>query len=168
MMTPEQFNAVFRAHLSEVSRYLGRRVDPSDVEDIASELFEIAWAKRASIPEGFELAWLYKTAKYLIANHRRKTQNRARIFAQLSFPDSAPSAESIAVADLGLSNAWSKLSAADRELLSLWAFEGMDPKQIAVVIEISANAVAIRLTRAKERLRNFLDSENSETLTTAT
>jgi DNA-directed RNA polymerase specialized sigma24 family protein len=33
-------------------------------------------------------------------------------------------------------------------------------------MEISPNAVAIRLTRAKEKLRNLLRDENSETETT--
>ena len=57
-MSPEEFNAVFRALLPEVSKFLSRRVDPSDVEDIASDLFELAWAKRSQIPAGMELPWL--------------------------------------------------------------------------------------------------------------
>jgi RNA polymerase sigma-70 factor (ECF subfamily) len=133
------------------------------VEDLAADLFEIAWTKRDSIPQGLELPWLYKTARYLIANHRRKTQNRARIFSMLSAPEAAPSAESIALADVGLGSAWEKLSSADRELISLWSLEGLDAKEIAVVMEISPNAAAIRLTRAKEKLRVLLANENSET-----
>jgi RNA polymerase sigma-70 factor (ECF subfamily) len=162
-MTPEQFNNVYRSQLAEISRFLARRVAPHEVEDLAADLFEIAWTKRDSIPQGLELPWLYKTARYLIANHRRKTQNRARIFSMLSAPEAAPSAESIALADVGLGSAWEKLSSADRELISLWSLEGLDAKEIAVVMEISPNAAAIRLTRAKEKLRVLLANENSET-----
>jgi len=159
-MTPEHFNTLYRGQLVEISRFISRRVDQADVDDLASELFEIAWNKRATIQEGLELAWLYKTARYLIANLRRKTQNRNRILASISFPDSAPSAESIALADIELAGAWSKLSAKDRELLALWALEGLEVKQIAHVMEISDNACAIRLSRAKEKLRVLLADEN--------
>jgi RNA polymerase sigma-70 factor (ECF subfamily) len=162
-MTPEQFNNVYRSQLAEISRFLARRVAPHEVEDLAADLFEIAWTKRDSIPQDLELPWLYKTARYLIANHRRKTQNRARIFSMLSAPEAAPSAESIALADVGLGSAWEKLSSADRELISLWSLEGLDAKEISVVMEISPNAAAIRLTRAKEKLRVLLANENSET-----
>jgi len=162
-MTPEQFNNVYRSQLAEISRFLARRVAPHEVEDLAADLFEIAWTKRDSIPQDLELPWLYKTARYLIANHRRKSQNRARIFSMLSAPEAAPSAESIALADVGLGSAWEKLSSADRELISLWSLEGLDAKEIAVVMEISPNAAAIRLTRAKEKLRVLLANENSET-----
>jgi RNA polymerase sigma-70 factor (ECF subfamily) len=81
----------------------------------------------------------------------------------LSAPEAAPSAESIALADVGLGSAWEKLSSADRELISLWSLEGLDAKEISVVMEISPNAAAIRLTRAKEKLRVLLANENSET-----
>lgn len=162
-MTPEQFNTIYRSQIAEISRFLARRVAPSDVEDLAGDLFEIAWSKRESIPEGLELAWLYKTARYLIANHRRKIQNRSRILSMLTAPEAAPSAESIALADLGLGSAWEKLKGADQELMALWALEGLTAKEIAVVMEISENASAIRLSRAKEKLRDLLTEENSET-----
>ncbi len=165
-MTPEQFNDVYRAQLPEISRFLARRLAADEVDDLAADLFEIAWSKRSSIPEGLELPWLYKTARYLIANHRRKLQNRARIFSLLAAPEAAPSAESLALADLGLGSAWEKLPANDRELLALWSLDGLEAREIAVVMEISPHAVAIRLTRAKEKLRNLLRDENSETETT--
>lgn len=165
-MTPEQFNAVYRSQLGEISRFLARRVAPDEVDDLAADLFEIAWQKRSAIPEGLELPWLYKTARYLIANHRRKIQNRARIFNLLSAPEAAPSAESIALADIQLGSAWEKLSAFDRELLALWALEGLEVKEIALVLELSSNATGIRITRAKEKLRILLEQENSDDLAT--
>ena len=78
-MSPEEFNQVFRALLPEVSKFLARRLDASDVEDIASDLFELAWSKRDKIEKGQELPWLYKSARYLISNHYRKTAGRSRI-----------------------------------------------------------------------------------------
>ena len=159
-MTPEHFNTVFRAHMPEISRFLARRVESSDAEDLASALFAIAWSKRGAIPEGYELPWLYKTARYLIANHRKKLSNRSRIELLIARPEAAPSAESIALADSALGEAWGKLQGVERELISLWAYEGLSNKEIAVVLEISENAAAIRLTRAKQKLKNLLAAEN--------
>lgn len=161
-MTPEQFNTLFRAHMPEVSRFLTRRVEPESVEDLAAELFSIAWGKRGSIPQGYELPWLYKTARYLISNHRKKVSNRARIELLMARPEAAPSAESVALADTELSSAWRKLQVLERELIALWAFEGLSNKEIGLALEISENAAAIRLTRAKQKLKTLLEAENNE------
>lgn len=159
-MTPEHFNTIFRAHMPEISRFLARRIDQADVEDLAADLFAIAWAKKGSIPQGFELPWLYKTARYLISNHRKKQNNRSRIELLLARPEAAPSAESIALADSALATAWGKLQGLERELISLWAFEGFSNREIGIALEISENAAAIRLTRAKQKLKNLLSDEN--------
>lgn len=159
-MSPEEFNAVFRALLPEVSRYLARRVDRDDVEDLAADLFELAWSKRNQIEDGFELPWLYKSARYLIANHHRKQSGRTRILASLAEPVSAPSAESIALADIELSDSWQQLSPKEQELLALWAFENLGAREIAKVLSITENASNIRLTRAKQKLISLLSENN--------
>jgi RNA polymerase sigma-70 factor (ECF subfamily) len=40
----------------------------------------------------------------------------------------------------------------DREVVRLWAWEGLAPREIAVVTGLSANAVSIRLHKARKRL----------------
>jgi RNA polymerase sigma-70 factor, ECF subfamily len=155
-MTPEQFNDLFRAQLVEITRFIARRVPESEVEDIAADLFEIAWAKRAQIPEGLELAWLYKSARYLISNHRRKSENRRRITSLLTEPVSAPSAESIALADAELADAWKQLTIQEREVLALWAFDGLTANELATTLEVSVNNVNVRLSRARKHLAEIL------------
>ena len=90
-----------------------------------------------------------------------KQAGRQAIFATLQEPQSAPSAESIALADLELAEAWKALSTKEQEILSLWAFEGLEPKQLAVALEKSENACAISLSRAKAKLTQLLTSENN-------
>jgi len=162
-MTAEEFGALFRAHISEVSRFLARRLPADQVDDLASDLFEIAWNKRSSIPQGLELPWLYKTARYLIANHRRKEAGRFAILATLAEPVAAPSAESVALADLELSQAWARLNEKEREALALWALDGLEPKEVAVALGISGNAANIRLSRAKKNLLAELEKSNDPT-----
>ncbi|MBT5088967.1 MAG: sigma-70 family RNA polymerase sigma factor [Micrococcales bacterium] len=159
-MSPEEFNALFRAHLSQVSAYLARRLPESAVEEVASELFEIAWAKKNQIPEGFALQWLYKSARYLVANYHRKESGRSRILASFQEPVAAPSAEAVALADLGLSEAFSALTGSERELISLWALENLTTKEISLALEISENAAGIRLSRAKAKLKTLLSDES--------
>lgn len=156
-MTAEEFNALFRAHLPEVSRFLSRRVSSDAVEDIASDLFEIAWKKRSSIPQGLELPWLYKTARYLVSNHLRKQSGRQSILDRFLEPQVAASAESVALADLELAEAWRRLSLQDTEVLTLWAMEGLEPSQIAAALGVSENAANIRLSRAKKKLQIELE-----------
>jgi RNA polymerase sigma-70 factor (ECF subfamily) len=162
-MTAEEFGALFRAHISEVSRFLARRLPADQVDDLASDLFEIAWNKRSSIPQGLELPWLYKTARYQIANHRRKEAGRVAILATLAEPVAAPSAESIALADLELSQAWARLNEREREALALWALDGLEPQEVAVALGISSNAANIRLSRAKQNLLAELEKSNDPT-----
>lgn len=157
-MNAEEFGALFRAHIQEVTKFLARRLHSDQVEDMASDLFEVAWTKRDSIPKDFELPWLYKTARYLIANHRRKETGRANILATLAEPIAAPSAETIALADLELAEAWKKLSAKDQEVLALWAWDGLEVKEISISLGLSENAVNVRLSRARKSLASNLEN----------
>ena len=162
-MTAEEFNRVYRAHLTDLTRFLARRLPGDAVEDIAADLFEIAWNKRSSITAGEELPWLYKTARYLIANHRRKQSGRLAIFQRLAEPVAAPSAEAVAIADITLAEAWNALSPKEQEVLALWAFEGLEPDNIAKALGQSANAVNIRLSRAKKNLLQGFEKTSSST-----
>ena len=155
-VTPEEFTSTYRQLLPQLTKYLVRRVSPSDVEDLASRIFEIAWAKRSEAPKGFELPWLYRIAGFVVANHRRTEKVKENFLALFRPRDSAPSAEDIALGDLSLSEAWAKLTPAERQVISLSSFEGLDNADSARVLEISTNAFALRLSKAKAKLRGLL------------
>jgi DNA-directed RNA polymerase specialized sigma24 family protein len=70
----------------------------------------------------------------------------------LAEPAAAPSAESIALADIELAEAWKKLNEKEREVLALWALDGLEPGEIAISLGLSTNAVNIRLSRAKKNI----------------
>jgi RNA polymerase sigma-70 factor (ECF subfamily) len=157
-----QFVATFRSHLKDISKYLTRRVEVSQVEDLASEIFEIAWRKRDSCPEGFELAWLYKIAGFVVSNHRKKLSRRAITVPLLDHDRSAPSAEDVALDGSSVAQAFDELSAKDRQVLSLLVFEQLSIKEIAVVLGTTENNTSQRLKRARERLANNLKQQLSE------
>lgn len=58
--------------------------------------------------------------------------------------------------DPELHNALAALQPEDRELLTLWAWEDLRPREIALVLGITVNAVNIRLHRARGRLAQLL------------
>ena len=133
----EPFVAVYAEHLPAVSRYLARRVDRDDVDDLAADVFAIAWRKRAQVAPGEELPWLYSIAAYQVANHRRRLAARASVLGLLAVPDSAPSAESLVTADAELARAWAAISPRDREVLALVVIDDLAVAQAAVAIGAS-------------------------------
>ena len=159
MRTDQQFTQLYREQLPLITRYLLRRTETSAVEDLCSEVFEIAWAKRQSAPEGFELAWLYRISGHVVSNHRRKIARENAFIASLKEPNSAPSAEALAIADLTLSEAWKQLSSAEQSVLAITAFEGLGTVEAALALGISANAVSVRLHRARAHLSELLEFE---------
>jgi RNA polymerase sigma-70 factor (ECF subfamily) len=161
-MDQDKFVAAFRSHLQDISRYLTRRVEVSNVEDLASEIFEIAWRKRESCPEGFELAWLYKIAGFVVSNHRKKISRRVILLPLLDHDLSAPSAEDVALDGSGIALAFGMLSSKDRQVLSLLVFEQLSIKEISVVLGATENNTSQRLKRARERLAKHLATQESD------
>jgi len=158
----QEFVATFREHMVPLSKYLTRRVDRNDVEDLAADVFEIAWRKRDTCPAEMQLAWLYRIAGFVVSNHRRK-QNRRGIALQLADTDAAaPSAEDIALETGSISLAFNQLNQTDRQALALVAFEGLTVAQAAIAMGISANSASQRIKRARERLAKKMAANLSD------
>jgi RNA polymerase sigma-70 factor, ECF subfamily len=83
MSTDASFERAYSQYLAAVSGYLFRRVERQYVEDLAADVFTIAWSKRASVAEGEELPWLYRIAANVVANHRRKNATGVALLAAL-------------------------------------------------------------------------------------
>jgi RNA polymerase sigma-70 factor (ECF subfamily) len=159
--TDETFERAYAQHLGAVSGYLYRRVETRFVEDLAADVFSIAWRRRATVAAGEELPWLYRISANVVANHRRRQATGVALFAALRPADSAPSAEDIVVADASLADAWRRLRPQERELLALALVEDLPVGDIAIALGISANATSIRLLRAKKRLAELLGADEA-------
>jgi RNA polymerase sigma-70 factor (ECF subfamily) len=156
-VSPDDFSTRFHQHRVPIAKFLYRRVDGNDVDDLASEVFGVAWRKGSTVTVGEELPWLYRVATNLVANHRRKNARAARLLASLFAPDTSPSAESLAVADISLASAWGELPPKSREVLALTAIDGLSVTEVAASLGITPNAVSVRLARARTQLRTALD-----------
>jgi RNA polymerase sigma-70 factor (ECF subfamily) len=158
-----RFDALFTAHQRHVLAYAMRRTQGSaDAEDVAAETFTIAWRKFDAVPAAEPLPWLYAVARRVLANHRRGNGRRERLAALLRVEDVATPIRAGEDRDGPAFVALASLSPADQEILRLVAWEELGNQQIAAVLGITPNAVAIRLHRARTRFADALARESRE------
>ncbi|WP_188194500.1 RNA polymerase sigma factor [Nonomuraea sp. SYSU D8015] len=156
----DRFEAVYTQTYERILGYAMRRCDsPEDAADVVAETFAIAWRRMDAMPAGDEARlWLYGVARNVLANHRRGQDRRRTRHVALDADLADLYARSSAGGDeLGvIARALRELPEADRELISLVAWEGLDHGQLATVLGCSRNAVRIRLHRARKRLSKAL------------
>ncbi len=158
-----RFETLFAAHERHVLAYAMRRTrTPADAEDVAAETFTIAWRKVDAIPRTEPLLWLYAVARRVLANHHRGTGRRERLAALLRVEDVATPLRAGESRDGPAFAALASLSAADQELLRLVAWEELGHQQIAAVLGVTPNAIAIRLHRARSRFADALARESRD------
>ena len=158
--SPEaRFNALFARHYPAVFGYAVRRVGRDEAGDAAAEVFTVAWRRLGRVPaEPETLPWLYGVARKVVANQERAARRRLRLEARAAaFPDGTTEAPGTNGVEVEV--ALLRLGSADREVLRLAAWEDMQPAEIARVLGCSANAAAVRLHRARQRLAGELQSE---------
>lgn len=152
-----RFDRLFTEHQRPVLAYAMRRTQTvADAEDVAAETFTIAWRKIESVPATEPLPWLYAVARRVLANHRRGLGRRERLAALLRVEDVGTPMHAGDDLDGPTFVALASLSPADQELLRLVAWEELGNQQIAEVLGITPNAVAIRLHRARARFADAL------------
>ena len=154
-MDSREFTEHYRAFLPAISKYFAYRTSTSEVEGLAAEVFSIAWQKRDKAPAGHELPWLFRIAKNVLLNHKRKEQRRF-VLPLIVTDLMTPSADDLAIANLTVKTAWSKLKPTDRMVLALIALDGLTIEEVAQMLYASKNAVTIRYHRAKKNFSEIL------------
>lgn len=151
----------------QVLGYALRRADtPEDAADVVSETFMIAWRRLDEVPVGDEARlWLYGVARRVLANQRRGQQRRERLSARLRDEVAVVSARAEAgrpAPDSAVMAALARLDEADRELITLVAWEGLDRDQIATMLGCSRATIRVWLHRARRRLARLLGEEGHQ------
>jgi RNA polymerase sigma-70 factor, ECF subfamily len=153
----DRFEAVFREVYEPLQRYARRRTDASTADDVVADALLVIWRRLDDVPSGLAVPWSYGVARRCLANHRRSEQRQAHLVDRLvaQRPDEAPPADPV------LEESLAELTADDREIVRLWAWEQLPPREIAVVLGITPNAAAIRVHRAKAHLADAVTRKNS-------
>jgi RNA polymerase sigma factor (sigma-70 family) len=168
-MRRARFEGLAHLVVEPLHRYLLRRTGADMVDDVLSETMLVLWRRLDDVPglgEGAEpepgdvLPWCYGVARGCLANARRADGRRLRLVERLiRSQEEAPAG---AVDHSELHAALGDLGALDREVVRLWAWEGLAPRQIAEATGLTPNAVSIRLHRAKARLADRLGRKDAE------
>lgn len=150
----DRYTRLFASAYGPLWAYARRRVPADDVEDVVAEVLSTAWRRLDDVPPDNPLPWLYGAAHKTIANVRRAQGRRLRLIQRLAAEPShlgTSGSEDVAVIE-----ALSQLRPEDQEVLRLAAWEDLDPSDIAVVLGCSPNAAALKLSRARKKLRRRL------------
>jgi RNA polymerase sigma-70 factor (ECF subfamily) len=169
---PQLFGEIFERHFAVIHRYLQRRVGPGRADDLAAEVFRIAFQQRGRFEPLREsaLPWLYGIASNLIHEDERSEIRRLRALARLEGQavDAEPAAERAAERANAeslrtpLFEAVSRLEARDRSVLLLVAWEELTYEQVAEALEIPVGTVRSRLNRARAQVQQALAAAGRE------
>ena len=163
--TPEYFAVVFDRYYVEIHGYVARRLGQDLADDIASETFLVAFARRGQYDQAHRDArpWLYGIASKLIARHYRAEQRRYRALGRAASDGVTEGHDERAVARLdaqalrrSLAEALSTIPDGDRDVLLLVAWAGLTSEQAGQALGIPAGTARSRLHRARQRLRTAL------------
>ena len=169
---PHDFGTWFREHQSAVFRYIRFRVATREAaEDVTSDVFMKAlrsfdWYD-ASRPS--PRTWLLRIARNAVTDHLRALKRRGSLHVSLDrIPDlvaNVPSAEERVIKQeriQRLLNGSQMLGKADQDILSLRYGSGLQNAEIAEHLDISNNAVAVRLHRALKRLKDVVQDSTAD------
>lgn len=154
-----RFEAVVDEVYEPLQRYFGRRTDRDDVSELLNDTLLVIWRSLDDVPSHDIRPWSFGVARNCLANKRRSERRRHRLLDRVAaheavverdepWPDNSDH-PALAIALGGLDED-------DRELVRLWAWEQLEPREIAIVVGTTANAVSLRLTRLKKKLANSI------------
>jgi RNA polymerase sigma-70 factor (ECF subfamily) len=157
----ENFSALYDQTARDLLAYLLRRAqNPEDAADCLAETFLIAWTKRDQIPSDQSQArpWLFGVARNVVRRGRELDNSTSEAVAALArelrdIQTPVPTDDPIGLA-LGL------LSPIDREIIEMLAWDGLAPREVAAILDLSPNVVRIRAHRARLKLREQLRSQD--------
>jgi len=150
-----EFAEAFHANYADVLGYVSRRIREPKAEDITAEVFKRAWQAWHRAPLEHR-PWLFGIARNLIVDSYRAQQREAKLTSAMHDAAAPVAYEMDPTTSVDLQNAWAKLPIADKEALTLVAWEGLTGAQAATVLGCTRAAFSVRLTRARRRLKSLL------------
>lgn len=149
---------MFDRYAGRVYAYAARRSTPDVANEVVGETFLIAWRKLDAVPAD-PLPWLLNVAGKVLANRRRSDQRRDAFTADLARTVRATPlldpADTIQTR-LAIEEALDRLPPAEREALTMVAWDGLDVRSGAAAAGCSRATFSVRLHRARRRLMKEL------------
>lgn len=147
---------MYREHEPAVLAYALRRASVEIAQDAVAETFLVAWRRLHELPAQ-PLPWLIGTTRKTLANQRRSVERQSQLTDRV-----ASAARTKTQIDAPLPRGWrvgealSRLSAIDRESLTLIGWDGLTPSEAAASLGCTAAAFRVRFHRARRRFSRAL------------
>jgi len=159
------FAELYDTYVDSVYRYLLYRVrEPSDAEDLCSEVFTRAFANihRYRWQGKSFLAWLYTIARNAVTDRRRRERPTVEIDNAYGLAEDGPTAHDRAVhgeAVDALRGAVRHLTTEQQEVLVLRFVENRSSREVAKILGKNEGAIRALQFRALGRLRKLMRDE---------
>ena len=148
------FEELYNTHFTDVFRFaLWLSRDRSEAEDVASETFVRAWARRDRLRTETLKAYLLAIARNVYLGNKRRTTNHETIDEEM--PDEGPGPQRWTSARMELHHVTrtiAQLPETDRLAFVLRTEHALPYTEIARVLEISEGAARVKIHRARRRL----------------
>lgn len=158
-----RFRTVYDRTYADLLRFVQRRVHPSHAEDVVAEVYLVAWRRFDDLPVGGDeaRAWLFGVARRSLLNAKRGQDRHQALAVRIA--EAGPSAtgagddtSDLVARQVDVAAAWPRLSATDQEALALAVWDGLSAAEAAAVLQITAVAFRLRLSRGRRALRRYL------------
>ncbi len=159
------FAELYDSYVDSVYRYLLYRVrEPSDAEDMTSEVFTRAFANihRYRWQGKSFLAWLYTIARNAVTDRRRRERPTVDLDTAFGIAEEGPTAHDRAVHGeqvVALRGAVRHLTTEQQQVLSLRFEQNLSSRQVARMLGKNEGAIRALQFRALGRLRKILHDE---------
>ena len=166
MITVEHAHTGHRELERELRRFIARRVESADVDDVVQEVF-VRLQRGVAGLRGEErfVPWLHRVARNAVADHRRARARHPLVGADGSPPEdeaaSEPDEDSEAI-EQRLSACVpvfvAMLPREYRDALTLTELQGMTQREAAELAGVSLSGMKSRVQRGRERLRALFEA----------
>lgn len=147
----DRFEQLFEKHFGAVSGYALRRAGAGEAYDVVADTFLIAWRRLEEIPVEAK-PWLLGVARRVLANRRRAARRRMALAARVALERAAGHEQESSP----VLRALARLSDGDREVLLLFAWDGLSSDEAAAALGCTRSAAKVRVHRARRRLHSEL------------
>lgn len=163
---------LYERYAPMVERWVGRLAGPSaDLEDLVHDVFVVAFRRRTEFRGDAKLStWLFRITEHVVKKRRFRDRVGAlfgRRYQQALHAVAPPSVTPVEDAqrrqETGrLYRALDRLAEKDRTVIILYDLDGHSAQEVGELLGIQANAVWVRVHRARARLLLELEAQGKQ------
>ncbi|MEU1666835.1 sigma-70 family RNA polymerase sigma factor [Streptomyces sparsogenes] len=160
-----RFTDLYAREHPRVVAFVHRRVGVrTAAEELAAEVFRIAWEHTLTKEGEVTAGWLFVTARNLVRNHYRAEARLSELHRRITdeLGRAAATGQDSAVLDT-----LDRLPAHHREVLVLSYWDGLSAAEAGAVLGCGAPAVWVRLHRARKAFRDLYRTPAPSTMESA-